>query len=75
MQASQVQVRVPEELLKEIDRWIAEKRFSSRSDAIRTIIAVYSEMEKTRQFYRMLSERSREAGEHPEMLIPLNKTA
>ncbi|RJS77487.1 ribbon-helix-helix protein, CopG family [Candidatus Bathyarchaeota archaeon] len=33
----QVQVRMPEKLVKEIDRWVAEGRFKSRSDAIKTI--------------------------------------
>ena len=68
---SQVQVRVPEQLLETLDRWIKEGRFKSRSDAIRVILAQYEERERTRDFYRMLNQRSREAREHPEELIPL----
>ena len=68
---SQVQVRVPEELLKAMDRWIEEGRFKSRSDAIRVILSQYEERERTREFYRMLGERSKEAREHPEELVPL----
>ena len=68
---SQVQVRVPEKLLEVLDGWIKEGRFKSRSDAIRVILSQYEERERTREFYRMLNERSREAREHPEDLIPL----
>jgi len=67
----QVQVRMPEKLVKEIDRWVAEGRFKSRSDAIKTIVAIYEERERIREFYKMLVERSREAREKPETLIPL----
>lgn len=43
---TQVQLRLPQKTLKEIDRWVAEGRFKSRSDAIRTIISLYQEREK-----------------------------
>ncbi len=69
----QVQVRVPEETVKELDEWISEGRFRSRSDAIKTIIMLYEEREKTRAFYKMLMERSREARGKPETLIPLEE--
>jgi len=62
---------MPEKLVKEIDRWVAEGRFKSRSDAIKTIVAIYEERERIREFYKMLVERSREAREKPETLIPL----
>jgi len=68
---TQVQVRMPEKVVKEIDRWIAEGRFASRSEAIKTIVALYQERERTRQFYTMLLERSKEARERPKILIPL----
>ena len=68
----QVQVRMPESLVKEIDKWVAEGRFKSRSDAIKTIIAIYQERERTREFYKMLLELSREAREKPEILVPLD---
>lgn len=67
----QVQVRIPDKLVEEIDKWVAEGRFRSRSDAIKTIIALYSERERTRRFYEMLVERSREAKEKPEVLVKL----
>ncbi|RJS87313.1 ribbon-helix-helix protein, CopG family [Candidatus Bathyarchaeota archaeon] len=70
---TQVQVRMPEKLVKEIDKWVAEGRFKSRSDAIKTIVALYEERERTREFYRMLVERSREAREKPEILVPLEE--
>jgi len=70
---TQVQVRMPEKLVKEIDRWVAEGRFRSRSDAIKTIVAMYEERERTREFYRMLIERGREAKEKPEILVPLEE--
>ena len=64
-------MRMPEKVVKEIDRWIAEGRFASRSEAIKTIVALYQERERTRKFYTMLLKRSREARERPEILIPL----
>ena len=67
----QVQLRIPEESVAEIDKWISEGKFKSRSDAIRTILALYQEKEKTREFYKMLVERSNEAKENPEILILL----
>jgi len=69
----QVQVRMPEKLVREIDRWVAEGRFKSRSDAIKTIVVMYEERERTREFYKMLVERSREAREKPEILVPLEE--
>jgi Arc/MetJ-type ribon-helix-helix transcriptional regulator len=71
MATTQVQVRIPEELVEEIDRWISEGRFSSRSEAVKTILRLYKEREQTRRFYEMLSEESEEARKHPESLIPL----
>lgn len=67
----QVQVRVPEQMIRTLDEWVEGGKFKSRSDAIRTLLFEYEEREKTRQFYRLLAERSREAHEHPEELIPL----
>lgn len=68
----QVQLRVPEELVREIDLWVKEGRFKSRSDAIKTIVALYEEREKTRQFYKMLVKRSEEMEKDPDRYaIPL----
>ncbi len=66
---AQVQLRLSQKTLQEIDRWVAEGRFKSRSDAIKTIISFYEEREKTRQFYQMLLKRSEEARKHPESLV------
>jgi Arc/MetJ-type ribon-helix-helix transcriptional regulator len=71
--AIQVQLRLSEKTLEEIDRWVAEGRFKSRSDAIKSIISLYEEREKTREFYKMLLERSEEARKHPEKLVPLEE--
>jgi Arc/MetJ-type ribon-helix-helix transcriptional regulator len=70
---AQVQIRLPQKTLEEIDKWVTEKRFKSRSDAIRAIISFYEEREKTREFYKMLVNRSEEAKKHPEMLISLEE--
>ena len=64
---------MPEKLVREIDKWVAEGRFKSRSDAIKTIVALYEERERTREFYKMLVERSKEAKEKPEILVPLEE--
>jgi len=70
---AQVQVRMPEKLLEEIDRWVDEGRFRSRSDAIKTIVSLYEERERTRAFYEMLIERKKEAEVKPETLVPLEE--
>jgi len=71
MTTTQVQVRIPEELVKELDRWIEEGKFSSRSEAVKTIIALYEERERTRKFYDLLQKESEAVRKHPESLIPL----
>ena len=71
----QVQVRMPEKSVQEIDRWVAEGRFASRSDAIRTIVAMHQERKRTRKFYTLLLERSREAKEKPETLLSLEEVS
>jgi Arc/MetJ-type ribon-helix-helix transcriptional regulator len=70
---AQVQLRLPEKTLEQIDCWVAEGRFKSRSDAIKTIISLFEEREKTREFYQMLLKRSQQAKEHPETLVPLEE--
>lgn len=71
---TQVQLRLPEKMIQEIDRWVEQGRFKSRSDAIKTIISLFEEREKTREFLSMLNTRSKEAEEHPETLIPLEES-
>ena len=71
---AQVQLRLPEKMLQEIDKWVAEGRFKSRSDAIRTIISLYEERERTREFLKMLMRRSEEARKHPESLVSLEES-
>lgn len=66
----QVQVRLPEKDAENLDEWVKEGKFRSRSDAIKTIIEFYEEREKTRKFYKMLHERSKEA-EDSENLVAL----
>jgi len=70
---AQVQLRLSQKLLEEIDRWVAEGRFKSRSDAIRAIVSFYDEREKTREFFKMLIKRSDEAKKHPESLISIEE--
>jgi Arc/MetJ-type ribon-helix-helix transcriptional regulator len=70
---TQVQLRLSEKTLQEIDRWVAEGKFKSRSDAIKSIISLYEEREKTREFYKLMLKRSEEARKHPERLVPLEE--
>ncbi len=70
---AQVQLRLPEKMVAEIDGWVAEGRFKSRSDAIKTIISLYEEREKTRKFYELLNKRSEEAKKQPEKMVPLEE--
>jgi Arc/MetJ-type ribon-helix-helix transcriptional regulator len=71
---TQVQLRLSPKTLEEIDRWVAEGKFKSRSDAIKTIINFYEEREKTREFFKMLTKRSEEAKKNPDALIPLEES-
>ena len=66
-----MQVRIPGELVEETDHWISEGRFSNRSEAIKTIVALYNEREHTRKFYQLLLKRSDEVRKDPTILIPL----
>ncbi|MFP4143166.1 MAG: ribbon-helix-helix domain-containing protein [Thermoplasmata archaeon] len=68
---TQVQVRVTDQMIETLDEWVEEGKFKSRSDAIRSVLKQYEEREKTREFYKMLQERSEEAEEKPEELVPL----
>ena len=69
----QVQIRMPEKVVKDIDKWVAEGKFASRSEAVKTIVALYQEREHTRRFYEMLQKRSKESQEKPEILVPLDE--
>ena len=71
MEQVQVQLRVPREIVSELDRWVDDGKFASRSDAIKTIIALYEEKEKTKQFAKMLMKRSKEVTQNPKILVPL----
>jgi len=73
MATVQVQVRVPKKVVQEIDRWIAEGRFANRSEAIKTVLSLYEERERTREFYGKLLNRSEEAKKKPDSLIPLEE--
>ncbi len=75
MVTTQVQVRIPKEMVEEIDRWVTEGRFASRSEAIKTIVTLYNERERTRRFYQMLSMRSNEAKKRRDLLIPLDEAS
>jgi Arc/MetJ-type ribon-helix-helix transcriptional regulator len=70
---TQVQLRLPEELVEEIDNWVKSGRFRSRSDAIKSMIEIYNERERTREFLKMLDTRSRAVEYSPEKLIPLEE--
>lgn len=70
---TQVQLRLPQGMIDEIDQWVKEGRYKNRSDAIKAILNVYWEREKTREFLSMLNTRSNEAKEAPDILIPLEE--
>ena len=73
MTTVQVQVRLPEELARQIDKWVQQGKFVNRSDAIKAIVSFYNERDKTRKFLELLEKRSREAKAKPERLVPLEK--
>jgi len=45
-----VQLRVPEQMLENIDKEVNSRKFKSRSEAIKLIIYEYQEKQKTRDF-------------------------
>ena len=59
-------------MVKDIDGWVEEGRFKNRSDAVKTIISLYEDKMKTMEFLKMLVNRSKEAENNPEKLIPLD---
>ncbi len=73
MTTIQLQVRIPKDMIKEIDKWIKEGKFVSRSEAVKTIVALYRERERTKMFYQLLLRRSSEAKEKPNSLLPLDE--
>jgi Arc/MetJ-type ribon-helix-helix transcriptional regulator len=75
IELTQVQLRLPEELVEEIDSWVKSGRFRSRSDAIKSMIEIYNERERTREFLKMLDTRSREAEDSPDKLVPLEESS
>ena len=64
---------MPEKVVKDIDKWVAEGKSASRSEAVKTIVALYQKRKRTRQFYEMLQKRSKEAQEKPGILVPLDE--
>ena len=64
---------MPKRIARELDKWISQGRFANRSEAIKTVLALYEEREKTREFYRTLLERSKQAKNKPDLLIPLEE--
>ena len=70
---TQVQLRLPQSLIEEIDKRVEAGEFRSRSDAIKAMVIIYQEREKTRDFLKMLKTRSKEAEENPDTLVPLEE--
>lgn len=64
---------MPKRVVQEIDNWITEGRFANRSEAIKTVLIIYGEREKTREFYKKLLKRSEQAKKKPDLLIPLDE--
>jgi Arc/MetJ-type ribon-helix-helix transcriptional regulator len=62
-------------MVRDLDKWVEAGRFASRSEAVKTIVALYNERERVRTFYEMLSNRSREAKENPADLLPLEEVS
>jgi len=69
---TQLQLRVSEQTIKDIDKWVKQGRFKSRSDAVKTILTIYEEKMRTMEFLKMLMKRSKEAEENPNALIALD---
>jgi len=70
----QVQIKLSEDMVHEIDQCVQEGRFRSRSDAVRVIVKLYRERERMVGLGGMLLERSEEAKARPEILSELEKS-
>ena len=59
-----VQVRFPSQITRMIDEEVRRGYFSSRSDAIRTIVQMYEFHKERKKFFSMLEKRAKniEAG-------------
>lgn len=55
-----------------MDSWVAEGRFASRSEAIKTIVTLYYKRDRTRRFYQMLSARSDGVRKRSDSLVLLD---
>jgi Arc/MetJ-type ribon-helix-helix transcriptional regulator len=75
MATVQVQVRLPREMVREIDQMIREGKFVSRSEAIKTVLAIYQEKRRVRGFYEILVMRSKEAKKKSNLLVPLEEVS
>ncbi len=69
----QVLLKLPKKMIEEIDRWVEEGRYKNRSDAIKTILSIHMEREKTREFLDMLNKHRKESEKNPHILISLEK--
>lgn len=59
MPSVNIQVRMPKSVVEELDGDIKRGIFTSRSDAIRTIVRLY-ELSKRKEFFDMLEKRAKE---------------
>jgi Arc/MetJ-type ribon-helix-helix transcriptional regulator len=57
----QVQLRLSQDIVDKLDFKIENGIFKSRSDAIKSILLKYEELNNTREFYRELMKRSVES--------------
>lgn len=73
LEMTQVKFRLPRKMIEVIDIWVEEGCYKSRSDAIKTILSIHIEREKTSDFLGMLNERRKESEENPDILIPLEE--
>ena len=65
----QVQLRVSDATADFLDMLVKQGRFSSRSEAVKTMITIYEERNKTREFYEELKRRAKEMDKHPERAV------
>jgi Arc/MetJ-type ribon-helix-helix transcriptional regulator len=55
-----IQIRFPQKIVEMVDEDIKGGYFSSRSDAIRTIVEFYELQNKRKEFFEMLKKREEE---------------
>ncbi len=63
-----VQLRMPEQMIKYLDKEITLGKFNNRSEAIKLIVYEYVQKEKTKKFIEEIDKRSKDANKKENLI-------